>query len=136
MNKLLRKAGRIGGKGLLFGTLAAFAIICIFGIAFFIGLWFGPGKDDDIALFHGNKYAISKSPASYDLYEKDKRLILPNVTAYYVGKEKSYIANNSEMIIIDEKQGSYEVKALHEATSEERAFIIKAKKINGAPTAN
>jgi len=32
------------------------------------------------------------------------------------------------MIIIDERQGSYEVKALHEATSEERAFIKKSKK--------
>ncbi|QGG55549.1 hypothetical protein [Paenibacillus sp. B01] len=128
MNQFFRKAGKIGGKGLLIGVLATFALVCIFGIVFFVGLWFGPGKDD-IALFHGNKYAISKSPMSYDLYEKDKVLILPNVTSYYVGKEKSYIFNNSDVVIIDEKHGNYEKKDLNDATLEEQSFIEKALEI-------
>ncbi len=132
MKKLLHKFSLMAGKGVLIGGLTLFGVICLFGLVFFIGLWLGQ-ESDDIALFHGNKYTISKSSTSYDLYDKDAGKVLSNVTGYLAGKDKSYIANVNELVIIDEKRGTYERKALSEVIPDEQEIIKKMKKIKSSP---
>lgn len=124
-----RKLTKTVLKWAMFGVVFVFFIVSILQIVFVYVVSKGPGRDD-IALFHGNRYAISTSESNYELYErKTSRVILPNVTAYYVGKEKSYIMNHSELVIIDEKHGTYVRKPFAEATPDEIAMIEQMKQL-------
>lgn len=121
------------GKSLLIGIVTLFILISLFGLVFIIGVWLGD-KSDNIALFHGNQYSILKSSNSYDLYDKDAGKIMSGVTGYLVGKDKSYIANVNELVIIDEKRGTYERKTLSELIPDEQKKMKKMKKIKSSPT--
>lgn len=114
------------GKTFVVTILFIYAVFCIFSILFIVGSFLGPGKDD-IALFYGNHYTISKDSIDYHLYKKDHGIILENVTGYYTENKTSYISNGYEIIIINEKNGDYTKVMLSELDNIKRE---KFKKIN------
>jgi hypothetical protein len=111
-------------KSFVVVILTVFVVMNLIGLIVLLGF----SHREDIALFHGHRYTISKTTTSYDLYENrsdHKSIILPNVRGYYAGKDKSYIRNYSELVIIDENRGTYVKKNLIEASAEELEIMDK-----------
>jgi len=123
--KMIRKLGILTGKSFVVGVLTLFVLVHLIGVLFMLGALLGPGRDD-LALFHGKRYSISRTTSGYDLYDRQSApssVLLPNVRAYYPGQEKSYIRSHTELDIIDEKRGTYERKPLSEASPEELEIL-------------
>ncbi|HIW32602.1 MAG TPA: hypothetical protein IAA29_07435 [Candidatus Paenibacillus intestinavium] len=128
MKNILRNLRKLGIKFTIIGAVSIVVLFSIFQIVLVISVVMGSGKDD-MVLFHGDKYTISKLPNKYSLFEEDKGEILPNVKAYLVGKEKSYVRNQSILITIDETNGTYSEKYLTEITILEENIIKEMKTI-------
>lgn len=122
---MIRRLGIVTGKTVVIVGLTFFALVQVVGIIYMAALLLGPGKDD-VALFHGKGYSISRTADGYDLYDRRSghpSVLLPNVIAYCPGKEKSYIRSYTELVVIDEKRGTYERISLAKANPEDLEML-------------
>ncbi|WP_368237119.1 hypothetical protein ABQ520_13575 [Bacillus velezensis] len=108
------------------GTLIAIFSILIFSVIFINGASHTPGKDD-FAVF--GKFAISRPPVNYDLYNKDNsKTVLENVTGYYESSDSQvYVQNNSDFVVII-KGTSYEKRSLKKASKNDRRMLSRINK--------
>ncbi|WP_045925408.1 hypothetical protein [Bacillus siamensis] len=113
-------------KFMFAGTLIAIFLILIFSVIFIKGVSHTPGKDD-VAVF--GKFAISRPPVNYDLYNKDNsKTVLENVTGYYESSDSQvYVQNNSDFVVIN-KGESYEKKSQKIASENDRKMLSRIKK--------
>lgn len=117
------------GKSMIIVILCFVVAFSIVQIIFIWGVATGLGRDDVVG-FSNNKYVIGRPPVSYNLYEKNSgETILDNVIGYKEGKTKSYIKNDIEYVIIDEKKGNYVKNKLGDASKEDMEQLKKIQKL-------
>ncbi|MFD2117170.1 hypothetical protein ACFSTH_14025 [Paenibacillus yanchengensis] len=100
----------------------------LFLVFIFISAYTGPARDD-VVLFDGGIYVISKYPNSYSLFEEDNE-ILSHVKGYWIGIDKSYVKNDTVLVTIDQIDSTYSKKHLSEINGFEKNII---KSMNTLP---
>ncbi|UQT52337.1 hypothetical protein M5C89_01110 [Bacillus velezensis] len=115
-------------KFMFTGTLVVILLVIIFSVFFVMEANNTPSKDDVVVF---GKFAISRPPVNYDLYNKENsKIVLENVTGYYESPNSQvYVQNDSEFVVIN-KGKSYEIKSLKRASENDRVMLSKITKLS------